>query len=112
LTAARQQAQHFGIDFVPFVKDENGRKVGYLVVAMDPASLDKHAGPAIALISKYQALPGPLRGAADQQLQQRIGMSASQLLDPASPVGAALSAYNAVKSTNQRAIVIVDAAKQ
>jgi hypothetical protein len=112
LATARQQAERFGVDFAPFVRDENGHKVGYIVVAMDPASMDRHLGPALGLITKYQSLPSMARGPIDSQVQQRVGMSPSAMLDPASPIGAALAAYNSVKSTNQRAIIVVDAAKQ
>lgn len=112
LTSARQQAERYGVDFAPFVRDENGHKVGYIVVTMDPVAMDRRLGPALGLITKYQSLPAFARGPIDSQVQQKVGMSPSQLLDPASPIGAAITAYNTVKSSNQRAIVIVDAAKQ
>jgi len=34
------------------------------------------------------------------------------MLDPGAPLGAALSAYNDVKSSGSRALVLVDASKQ
>jgi len=58
------------------------------------------------------SLPAMLRGPIDSQLKTRVGMSATEMLDPGSPLGAALAAYNDVKSTDQRALVLVDAAKQ
>jgi hypothetical protein len=45
-------------------------------------------------------------------LKSRIGISGSEALDPASPLGAALTAYDDLKTTNSRAIVVVDATKQ
>ena len=112
VASAREQAKKYGIDFVPFVKDENGKKHGYIVIAMDPATLNTKLGATIVMIEKFRSLPDALKGPIDTQLKQRIGISGSEALDPASPLGAALTAYDEVKSTNSRAIVVVDAAKQ
>lgn len=112
LSSARAQAKRYGVDFAPFVKDENGKKHGYIVVAIDPSLLDAKLGPAIVMIERFRSLPGALRGPIDTQLKSRIGISGSEALDPASPLGAALAAYDDVKATNSRAIVIVDATKQ
>lgn len=112
IARARTRAASFGIDFAPFVKDENGTKVGFLVIAMDPQMLDHKLGPAIGLLDKFHSMPAMMRGPIDKQVQERIGITATQALDPASPLGAALAAYDDVKSSNDRAIVVVDASKQ
>jgi hypothetical protein len=109
---AHAMAKQYGIDFAAFQKTENGSKHDVILVAMDPALLDKRVGPAIVLLHRYATLPDMLRGPIDTQLKQRVGMSGSELLDPGSPIGAALSAYDDVKSSNQRALILVDAAKQ
>lgn len=109
---AHAMAKKYGIDFAAFTKTTGGKKHGVLLIAMDPAGLDRKLGPAIGLIEKYSSLPAMLRGPIDAQLKTRVGMSATEMLDPGSPLGAALAAYNDVKSTDQRALVLVDAAKQ
>ncbi len=109
---AHATARKYGIDFAAFRKDVDGKEHGVLLIAMDPAGLDKQLGPAIGLIQQYASLPDMLKGPIDAQLKTRLGMSGTELLDPGSPLGAALAAYSAVKSTNSRALVLVDAAKQ
>lgn len=112
MAEARARAASFGIDFASFVKDENGTKVGFLVIAMDPNMLDRKLGPAIGLLDNFRSMPEMLRGPIDKQVQARIGITATQALDPASPLGAALAAYDAVKSSNERAIVVLNASKE
>jgi len=109
---AHAMAKKYGIDFAAFTKTVDGKKHGVLLIAMDPAGLDKKLGPAIGLIQKYASLPAMLRGPIDTQLKTRVGMSGTELLDPGSPLGAALAAYDDVKATDSRALVLVDAAKQ
>ncbi len=112
LAQARAKAVSFGVDFAPFVKDQNGTKVGFLVIAMDPEMLGRKLGPAIGLLENFRSMPEMMRGPIDKQVQARIGITATQALDPASPLGAALAAYDDVKSSNDRAVVVVDASKQ
>lgn len=109
---AREKVKEFGIDFTPFQTTDNGITVNVLVVAMDPAILDAKLGPAIGLIEKFKSLPAFAKGPIDAQIKARLGVSATEALDPAAPLGAALAAYEDVKSSNSRAIVVVDAAKQ
>jgi hypothetical protein len=112
VATARAQAKKYGIDFAPFVKDENGKKHGYIVIAMDPATLNAKLGAAIVMIERFRSLPDAMKSPIDAQLKSRLGVSGSEALDPASPLGAVLTAYDDVRSTNSRAIVIVDATKQ
>jgi hypothetical protein len=109
---AHATAKHYGIDFAAFTKTVDGKRHGVLLIAMDPATLDAKLGPAIGWIQKYPSLPAMLRGPADDKLKSLVGMTGSELLDPGSPLGAALAAYADVKVTNSRALVLVDAAKQ
>ena len=59
----------------------------------------------IGMIEKFPVGCRRPKGPIDAQLKQRTGISGSEALDPASPLGAALTAYDEVKSTNSRAIV-------
>jgi hypothetical protein len=112
IAQAREQVKSFGIDFTPFQRTDNGKTVNVLVVAMDPAVLNAKLGPALGLIEKFKSLPEFAKGPIDAQIKARLGISATEALDPAAPLGAALAAYEDVKSSNSRAIVVVDAAKQ
>jgi hypothetical protein len=109
---AHAMARKYGIDFAAFTKTVAGKRHGLLLIAMDPSTLDSKLGPAIGLIQNYASLPAMLRGPIDTQLKTRTGMTGTEMLDPGSPLGAALAAYGDVKSSNQRALVLVDAAKQ
>ncbi|HEY5258512.1 MAG TPA: hypothetical protein VIJ12_09070, partial [Candidatus Baltobacteraceae bacterium] len=109
---ALAQARSYGIDFAMFTQTDRGRTHGLLVLTMDPTMLDARAGAAMGVIDRYRSLPAILRDPVDGQLKAQFGMTGSQLLDPNAPLGAALSAYDAVKATHQRAIVLIDAQKR
>jgi hypothetical protein len=100
-----------GVDFALF-RDSADPKRGLIVVAMDPATTNAKLGAAIALVSKYQMLPEALRTGVDAQLKQRYGYTASEFVEPGSPLGSAASALTDFKGKNERAIIILDAAKQ
>ncbi len=102
----------YGIDFAAFEKTENGKRVGVFVLAIDPATLTTHLGAGIDLIEKYRSLPEFLRKPLDDQIQARYGFTGTQALDPSSPIGGALAAYDTVKTKNERAVVLVDATKE
>ncbi len=113
MATAHADAKKYGIDFAAFTKtDTKGIKHGLLLLALDPAGLDKKLGPAIGLINKYTSLPAMLRGPVDSQVKAKTGMSVTEMLDPGSPLGAALAAYDEVQGSNSRALVLVDASKQ
>jgi hypothetical protein len=57
-------------------------------------------------------LPDYLRKPVDDQLKARTGMSATEATDPSSPLGMTISAVRELQSGDQRAIVLVDAAKE
>ena len=106
---ARQQAQRYGLNFDAFRKPGGANVV---VVVLDPATMNRTMGPALNMLEKFRTLPDVMRGPIDAQVKQRTGMSATEALDPAAPLGAALAAYDQVKSGNGRAIVVVNATKQ
>jgi hypothetical protein len=100
-----------GMDFAIF-HDATNSKHGLIVVAMDPATAHHKLGPALMLVSKYQALPAAMRQTIDSQLKQRYGYTASEFVEPGSPLGSAVGAMNDFQNKDQRAIIIIDATKQ
>ena len=100
-----------GMDFAIF-HDANNPKHGLVVVALDPQTANKKLGPALLMVGKYQNLPAPMKQTIDTQLKQRYGYTASEFVEPGSPLGSAVGAMNAFKDTNERAIIIIDATKQ
>ncbi|HEY8312560.1 MAG TPA: hypothetical protein VIG51_00175 [Candidatus Baltobacteraceae bacterium] len=112
LNQARAQAKRFGLDFAAFQTQQNGKKVGLLVVVMDPARVTTKLGPVLDLIGKYRMLPGAMRSGIDSQVKSRTGMSVTEAMQPDSPIGAALSALDEFQHSNQRGILLIDATKQ
>jgi hypothetical protein len=100
-----------GMDFAIF-HDANNAKHGLVVIALDPATAHQKLGPALMAVSKYGSLPAPVRQGIDAQLKQRYGYTASEFVEPGSPLGAAVGAMNDFQNKNQRAIIIIDATKQ
>jgi len=102
-------ADKFGADAAMFTGD-NGRSV--IVIAMDPKTVHEKLGPALSVIDKYMALPAMVRGAVDQKAQDRFGVSVSQMLDKNSPVGLFVSAVKELGTTDQRALLLIDATRE
>ncbi len=100
-----------GMDFALF-RDPKNNNHGVVVMAMDPAVANHKLGPALMLVSKYQALPQAMRNTVDSQLKQRYGYTASEFVEPGSPLGSAIGAMNDFQNKNERAIIIIDATKQ
>jgi hypothetical protein len=111
MSTVHSVAMKNGMDFAMF-HDANNGKHGLIVVAMDPAAAHSKLGPALMLVSRYQALPAAMRQGIDSQLKQRYGYTASEFVEPGSPLGTAAGAMNEFKNKNQRAIIIIDATKQ
>jgi hypothetical protein len=109
---AQAQMAADGIDFAVF--EPQGAQPGgdVLVTVIDPAVVGARAGLAMGVIANYRSLPPVLRDAVDARVKKEYGMTASELIDPAMPIGQALAAFEAVKDSGQRAIVVVDARKQ
>ncbi|MGZ3502990.1 MAG: hypothetical protein ACXWNK_15475 [Vulcanimicrobiaceae bacterium] len=112
LSQARVQANKVGLDFAAFQTERGGKKVGLLVVVMDPTRLTTKLGPVLDLIGKYRLLPATMRAPIDQRVKERVGMSVTEAMQPDSPVGAALSALDEFQHSNARGIVLIDATKQ
>ncbi len=100
-----------GMDFAIF-RDANNAKHGLVVVALDPQAANKKLGPALMAVSKYQMLPASMKQTIDSQLKQRYGYTASEIVEPGSPLGSAATAMNEFKDKNERGIIIIDATKQ
>lgn len=111
MSSAYAIATKNGVDFAIF-RDAKNAKHGLIVVAMDPSAVQSKLGPAIALVSRYETLPQGLRHGLDTQLKQRYGYTASEFVQPGSPLGTAVGAMTEFAHKNQRAIIIIDATKQ
>jgi hypothetical protein len=109
---ARVRAQNMGIDFAAFTRESGGKKQGVVIVALDPQTIDAKAGPMLGLIGKYKMLPQGLRDPIDAQAKRQTGFTISEALSSNTPIGAALDAYDQLRSSGQRGIVVIDAAKQ
>jgi hypothetical protein len=53
-----------------------------------------------------------MRGPIDQQVKQRVGITLSEAMDPASPIGATLAALSDFEQRNSRGIVVIDAVRR
>ena len=109
---ARARLQQLGMDFAAFRHEVDGKRQDVVVVALDPATIDAKAGAMLGLIGKYKMLPQGLREPIDAQAKKQTGFSISEALSPDTPLGAALDAFDRLKSTGDRGIVVLDAAKQ
>jgi hypothetical protein len=110
--SARAQIVADGIAFAVFEPTDRSKDGDVVVTVIDPAVIRAQFGMAMGLIANYKALPAMFRDAADVRIKKAIGMTGSELIDPSMPVGQALAAYDAVKDSGQRAIVVVDARKR
>lgn len=108
---ARGRARQIGIDFAAFKHDVNGRRRNVVVVALDPTTIDTKAGPMLGLIGKYKMLPQGLRDPIDEQAKRQTGFTISEALSTDTPIGAALDAFDRLRATGQRGIVVLDAGK-
>jgi hypothetical protein len=79
----------------------------YVFVA-DPQRIRAQLGAAYDLIDNYSKVPGMLRGPIDQQAKQQLGYSVTEMLDPKSPVGAAITSLKSLQGTGHRAILLID----
>jgi len=79
----------------------------YVLIA-DPQRIRAQLGAAFDLIDNYSKVPGMLRGPIDQQAKQQLGYSVTEMLDPKSPVGAAITSLKSLQGTGHRAILLID----
>jgi hypothetical protein len=107
---SRSQASEDASNTVVELDSADGSRSVYVVVA-DPRHVRAALGPMFTLIENYSAVPGVLRGPIDDQAKKQFGYTVTEMLDPKSPVGAAISTVKRMQSTDRRAIVVVDLSK-
>lgn len=105
---ATEIAAKYGVTYGVF---KNGSK-GAVIAVIDTKVAHQKLGFLIDLADKYKMLPQSMRGPIDDQVKQRLGMSITEALDPSAPVGMTLEALRTINSSDQPAIVEVDATKQ
>jgi hypothetical protein len=105
-TDAKGRALDAGAQF----ENANASRTVFVIVA-DPRRIKEQLGPAFALIDSYNAVPGMLRGAIDDQSKKQMGYTVSEMLDAHSPVGAAISTVKRLQAEDRRAILIIDESK-
>jgi hypothetical protein len=110
--AARRRAAEYGVDFQTFTHEQDGKTHGTLVLAIDPQTFDTHAGSALSMLDRYSLLPQSMRDAIDAQVRSRTGYSVSDMLNPETPIGAAVSAVKQLRDSGERGVVVVDAQRQ
>jgi hypothetical protein len=102
----------YGIAFAAFRKTESAGPRGVCVVVMDPKRVRTQLGFVIEIADRYRDLPESMRQSIDQNVKAKAGISVSEALDPSSPIGMTLSAVQQLQTTDDRAIIIVDATKK
>lgn len=101
-------AAKYGVSYGVF---KNGPK-GAVIAVIDTKVAHAKLGFLLDLADKYKMLPESMRGPIDDQVKQRLGMSITEALDPSAPVGMTLEALRTINSSDEPAIVEVDATKQ
>jgi hypothetical protein len=102
----------YGIAYAVFRTTDPSKRRAVVVVVMDPKQVKAKLGIAIDLVDKYRALPDYMRQPIDDQLKAKTGVSATEMLDPSAPLGMTLAALKELQTSDQRAIVMVDASKK
>jgi len=105
---ATEIAAKYGVTYGVFKKGSKGA----VIAVIDTKLAHQKLGFLIGLADKYKMLPESMRGPIDDQVKQRLGMSITEALDPSAPVGMTLEALRTINSSDQPAIVEVDATKQ
>lgn len=103
--------QQYGFDYAAFERSRGGKTHGTLVIVMDPQTVNRQMGSVLDLISHYRSLPEFMRAPIDRQVQQRLGITLSDAMQPGSPIGATLDALSEFEQRNSRGIVIIDAVR-
>jgi hypothetical protein len=102
----------YGIDYALFTKSGSAKPRGVVLVVMDPSQVRSKIGMAVDLVNRYRELPETVRQPIDQEVKSKIGFSATEATDPSAPLGMTLSALDQLRSTNDRAIMMIDATKE
>ena len=110
--SARARAAKMGVDFQVFDHMVDGKRHALIVLAIDPATFDRQAGPMLGALDKYKMLPQSFRDPIDAQVKARTGFTVSEALAPNTPIGAAVAAVQQLRSTGSRGVVLVDGTRQ
>ncbi|HEX5274267.1 MAG TPA: hypothetical protein VFW34_03255 [Candidatus Rubrimentiphilum sp.] len=102
----------YGFDYAAFERGTGKGTHGTLVIVMDPQIVDRQFGSVLDMIAKYRSLPDFMRAPIDREVKRRTGITLSDAMQPASPIGATLAALGDFEQRNSRGIVIVDAVRR
>lgn len=112
LADVRERARALGFDFGAFESSQNGKRHGVVVLVVDPATLDRRAGPMLRALDEYPKLPAMLRAPIDAQAKKELGFTVSELTQPDTPLGAAVGSLGELRDYGGRGVVLVDATKE
>jgi len=107
----RAKARALGVEFQVFTHEVAGKKRAIVVLAVDPKTFDAKAGSVLSYIGKFKMLPQSFKDTIDAQAKARTGYTVSDMLDPNTPIGAALAAVNALNESGNRGVVLIDGTK-
>jgi hypothetical protein len=83
-----------------------------MMFLLEPKALAGHMGPTLALIDEWNQVPPIVRSGIDATLKKQAGLSASDLMDPSTPMGMITYVARTYKDKDTRAIVLIDATRQ
>lgn len=112
LSGANAQIQGYGVDYAAFQHGHGKLAHGVAVIVMDPHMVNRELGSLLDIIGRYRSLPGFMRGPIDDQVKRRLGISLSDAMQPASPIGASLAALDEFQQRNARGIILIDAVRR
>lgn len=112
LSEANAQIQGYGVHYAAFQRGRGKAAHGVAVIVMDPQTVNRELGSVLDIIGKYRSLPGFMRGPIDDQVKRRLGISLSDAMQPASPLGASLAALDEFQRRNARGIILIDALRR
>jgi hypothetical protein len=105
---ARMNARAMGIDFAVFARRRRGSHRDVAVIAVDPDLVQQKAGIMLSVMHRYKELPAFLRSAVDAQAKAQTGLTVSEAIDPATPIGIAFNALERLHEAHARGIIFVD----
>ena len=112
MSGAHAQTQGYGFDYAALERGRGKATHGVLVIVVDPKRVNQQLGSVLDIIGKYRSLPGFMRGPIDDQVKQRLGISLSDAMAPASPIGATLAALDDFGRRNARGMILIDAVRR
>ena len=97
---------------VPYIFWNKERDHVILMYLIDPKALANHMGPTLPLIDEWEKMPALVRSGIDATLKKQVGLSASDLIDPTTPIGMMTYVARNWKDQDTRAIILIDATRQ